>query len=628
MLPLESFSLMSHLTHQYLDAAGQREDLRQHMVKILDSIRGKKVLVLDPTLSGPLSLVTEFSFLKERGVERVFFLGPDPVVTSDGESLLYLCRPTPVAMEQIADHMAGYEDKDSHLYLVPRRTLLAEKVLENRGVLGGFTAIGAFPMGAIPLEDDVYSLELTSAFNDLYLSGDVSCLHTIATTLTAFQEKQGGFSRILGKGDHAKLLSDMLQRTQMEKKEDPKPAAFEALVLLDRTSDLVTPLLTQLTYEGLLDEHLKVRHGLVEMPIEGGRRQKIAMNSADPILATLRDLNFAEVPGRLNAEARRISDDYNQRHAAQTVALIRDFVSRLGGLQAEHTHLKNHTVLAELLMSTTSTEEFTTRLELEQDLISGTTSAFSSPELVADMVDRQESLLSVLRLVCLQCQVHGGLPTKLYAQYQKDICQAYGYHHLTTLNSLEKSGLLTRQPDSGASSQRFNTVAKAFRLNVDEVDERQPNDISYVYSGYAPLSVRMVQCGIDVSTTSSRLNTAALSSTLEGFVAAINPLGSAPSPSGSLGPGWSKFEDVLRFIPGSTFDEVKSSQASVMKPQSEKVVIVVFLGGCTFTEIAALRYLSQSEQGARKYIVLTTGIISGETILSALSEKGHPGFLK
>lgn len=155
-------------------------------------------------------------------------------------------------------------------------------------------------------------------------------------------------------------------------------------------------------------------------------------------------------------------------------------------------------------------------------------------------------------------------------------------------------------------------------MNVDEVDERQPNDISYVYSGYAPLSVRMVQCGIDVSATSSRLNTAALSSTLEGFVAAINPLGSAPSPSGSLGPGWSKFEDVLRFIPGATFDEAKASQTSLLNSRSEKLVVVVFLGGCTFTEIAALRYLSQSDQGKC--------LVNVEPTFSRCAQIHHPDY--
>ena len=36
----------------------------------LSQRRGKKVLVLDPLLSGPLGLITEVQMLKEHGVEQ------------------------------------------------------------------------------------------------------------------------------------------------------------------------------------------------------------------------------------------------------------------------------------------------------------------------------------------------------------------------------------------------------------------------------------------------------------------------------------------------------------------------------------------------------------------------------
>jgi hypothetical protein len=43
------------------------------------------------------------------------------------------------------------------------------------------------------------------------------------------------------------------------------------------------------------------------------------------------------------------------------------------------------------------------------------------------------------------------------------------------------------------SENELHLFAKALRLIVDEVNEHDPNDIAYVYSGYAPLSVRLVQ---------------------------------------------------------------------------------------------------------------------------------------
>lgn len=56
------------------------------------------------------------------------------------------------------------------------------------------------------------------------------------------------------------------------------------------------------------------------------------------------------------------------------------------------------------------------------------------------------------------------------------------------LNNIERVGLLFPQ-----AQKTFNTLSQKFNLLVDNVNEESPNDISYVFSGYAPLSVRFCQ---------------------------------------------------------------------------------------------------------------------------------------
>jgi hypothetical protein len=51
---------------------------------------------------------------------------------------------------------------------VPRRTLMSDRILEAQGVLGDAT-LHVYPLFFIPLADDLLSLELDSAFGDLYL---------------------------------------------------------------------------------------------------------------------------------------------------------------------------------------------------------------------------------------------------------------------------------------------------------------------------------------------------------------------------------------------------------------------------------------------------------------------------
>lgn len=70
------------------------------------------------------------------------------------------------------------------------------------------------------------------------------------------------------------------------------------------------------------------------------------------------------------------------------------------------------------------------------------------------------------------------------------ICmQVYGYQYLLSMNNLEAAGLLKVQEGGRA----FFAIKQNLRLCNHEVDEKNPTDISYCYSGYAPLSVRLVE---------------------------------------------------------------------------------------------------------------------------------------
>ena len=90
------------------------------------------------------------------------------------------------------------------------------------------------------------------------------------------------------------------------------------------------------------------------------KRKHHLTTATDPLFAELRDLNFSAVGRKLNQVARRLDEDYKVgcagrlmytrlecvltslqlRHQAKTVAQLRDFVGKLGGLQTEHQALR------------------------------------------------------------------------------------------------------------------------------------------------------------------------------------------------------------------------------------------------------------------------------------------------
>jgi len=132
----------------------------------------------------------------------------------------------------------------------------------------------------------------------------------------------------------------------------------------------------------------------------------------------------------------------------------------------------------------------------------------------------------------------------------------------------------------------FNAIRQKLKLVVEEVDELTPKDIAYVYSGYAPLSIRLIE---------------------------------AASNAGS----WRAIDDVLRMLPGPSFEEFQLVPQGVDNSArtSSNVTLVFFLGGVTHAEISALRFLSKKSEGTRDYVVATTKMINGNTFLSSIVEK-------
>lgn len=561
------------------------------------------------------------------------------------------------------------------IFWVPRRTLVSEKILEEAGVLGD-TSIAEFPLYFLPLEKDLLSLELDDSFSDLYLRKDPTPIFLIARALMLIQQKHGLFPRITGKGDDAKRLADLLARMRQEliAGEDTSDSnklgltpstTIESLIVIDREVDYATPLLTQLTYEGLIDEVVGIQNnqadvdssvvGVAPQPAPGSsktvgaaptqaKKRKVLLDSSDKLYDQLRDANFAIVGSLLNKVARRLQTDYDSRHGTKTTAELRDFVNKLPGYQAEQQSLKIHTGLAEEIMKHTRSEQFSRLLEVQQNLAAGADPS-SQHDSIEELISRDAPLSEVLRLLCLESCLAGGIKTRDLDVFKKMILQAYGYQHILTLDALEKLQLLISKnsptaamiplPGSAVTSgskTNYSYLRKALRLIVDEVNEHDPNDIAYVYSGYAPLSIRLVQCILQKQ-----------------YMTSITRGGNANNggiATGGASQGWRGFDEIVKHVRGQTFDEIQKGEDKAVKARAllsgsgeKKIVFVVFLGGITFTEIAALRFISKKEEGmcqplsvpridansqipARKQIIIcTTSIISGGKIMDVAIEK-------
>ena len=130
-------------------------------------------------------------------------------------------------------------------------------------------------------------------------------------------------------------------------------------------------------------------------------------------------------------------------------------------------------------------------------------------------------------------------------------------------------------------------------LTVEEAVEVAPKDISYVHTFYAPLTIRIVEQSLKML-------------------------------------GWQSLSDVLGTLPGPTFEDYQmhhhsgqmigrrgSLSSEISQSDIPRVILVFFLGGCTFAEVSALRFLAQDDNNV-DFIIATTKLINKNTFLDSL----------
>jgi vacuolar protein sorting-associated protein 33A len=113
-------------------------------------------------------------------------------------------------------------------------------------------------------------------------------------------------------------------------------------------------------------------------------------------------------------------------------------------------------------------------------------------------------------------------------------------------------------PAVAAVKYPYTALRKSLRLMNDDPDapEELENDISYVYSGYAPISVRLVQC---VAQKGGVLSNPAAEKEKEGSLADGQKGRSSTQVQAHPIVGWKGFDDVVASIPGETVDVVQTA---------------------------------------------------------------------
>ncbi|XP_039242415.1 vacuolar protein sorting-associated protein 33B isoform X3 [Pipra filicauda] len=554
---------------------------RDQLVYLLEQLPGKKDLFIEADLMSPLDRIANVSILKQHDVDKLYKVETRPAPGAS-DQFCFLVRPRVRTMRFIADVTCD----EWSFYL-------------------------------LPLDEDIISMELPEFFRDYFLEGDHRWINPVARALQLLNSLYGPFGKAYGIGRCAKMSHELWRDLEEESEGEGQGRKPEIghVFLMDRDVDYVTALCSQVVYEGLVDDTFRIKCGSVDFGPDvtsSDRSIKVLLNAQDKVFSQIRNEHFSSVFGFLSQKSRNLQAQYDRRRGMD-IKQMKDFVSQeLKGLKQEHRLLSLHIGACESIMKKKTKQDFQETIKAEHSLLEGF-DIRESTSFIEEHIDRQVSPIESLRLMCLLSITENGLIPKDYRSLKTQYLQSYGPEHLLTFHNLKRIGLLTEQAAgetltaveskvsklvtdraAGKITDAFNSLARKSNFRAiskklgliprveGEYDLKMPRDMAYVFGGaYVPLSCKIIEQVLERR-------------------------------------GWQGLEEVVRLLNGNEFSVSDSTVEDNPAWESQRVILTVFLGGCTFSEIAALRFLGK-ERGC-KFIFLTTAITNSARMMEAMIE--------
>ena len=249
-------------------------------------------------------------------------------------------------------------------------------------------------------------------------------------------------------------------------------------------------------------------------------------------------------------------------------------------MNTERPQLKLHINLFNYIRGFTSLPQSKRRLNLEQTLLQGGKECL---DLIHDYYDsemvRKSDPYELLKLFCLENLAFGGVKGKIYDTFKNDFLMTYDEDLFFLIKNLEELKILNKD----GKSKLYQMLLEKLNLINFNVNTNQPNDTSYVFGGFSPISIRFVER--------------------------------------ALKEGWSNFpKDFFKNL-GIEYN-FPQDESPIMNPKKDtNYILLVFTGGVTYSEIEAVRYLNTSAEFSKyKFLIITTNIINGKSFFDEIRD--------
>ena len=491
---------------------------------------------------------------------------------------------------------------DINIIFIPGET---PKIIEYLIEMNHINVFGlySFSIDILPIDYDLFSLDNDESFREIYIDKNNSSIEQLANIVLKLEVAFGKIKHKYIKGNNAKLFFDLLFNKEEEHNIKSTDETF-GMIVLDRSVDFITPFLSNLTFEGLVDDCYGINKGQIKVKknlFKGNFKEfdkKIKPEKDMMIYPLTSDINgfycdlrcfhYQTVLKYLLGLSNRMEEIKKNKNNIKSLSEVGDTAIELQKLVHINSYKQDNMEMIHEIFKIVD-EDY----QIKENSILQGISQSNSETFYDDCITDKKDLVKILSLMILESLTQNGIEN--YAKIKRDILAVYGYQNIFLLRNLETLEWLKEKDKLSLKKifkSNYQQISEKLNLFTEDFFLGKTDSLSYVHQGYCPISLRLIE-----------------------------KVGEG---------GWSEIKDILQLIPGET--SFPNNESEIANPKEElNTIFLVFLGGITYTEIEGIRYLnrkykqfydkSDRENKTRKqFIIITTQILNRKKLLNSLGK--------
>lgn len=511
----------------------------------------------------------------------------DEVKQSNGSAELIIIVPAERSnVDSALDKFELVPNYIKCLLIIPRITAVVQQALDYRKIKAvqhppknpSEIYVQEFHYDFFPVDDDFFLLPCYHSFYQINVENDYNDVYSSARALAKIQTVFGEIPHIVSIGkiglNTKNLMQGLLRKTGSLSTQYP---LIDSIFLFDRACDLVTPLASQVTFEGIIDECVGVSFGICKT--DDKKYELISLSGKYDVVSEIRGKlvrNAMEPLLNFEAECKKYKDQEYLNSCRSNMADFAKLIAKLRHLNSQKDKIDELLYLAHNYFKKRIDDPFS-KILLDMEFSAIAQDQIVLPATAESAIQFFNDWKTALRLILLQLVVNNSaIDSQLL--YETLIDQ-FGPKAKDTIRSIDRLDLF--KTDRKTSHQyRTNNAVLSLTTPKDKSmkkDKNSSDELLDMCDNVIPLMLRIIQF---------------LTSNDQQTQSKLNDLGFPIEISGKLPPS----------VPG--------------KPRK---ILIFFIGGITLSEVNFIRNFGKIISNNRfQFIIGSTDQINSNIFIEQL----------